>query len=120
MNTTAAEAVAVTEEIATRLDPPPTELTARAQDTVRAAVSYPEHEKLQAIQRQSQAIGEFLEWLPTSRRGLVIARQAAESDRWYPAFVPIVELLAEYFGIDLAAMENEKRSMLASLAEGAG
>lgn len=108
---------------------------------------YPEHQKLQAISDESQAIGEFIEnggfvlcthreagdngeplyvWCdgcdhggrqPTSRdyyRDLAEENPAYES--WYPGYVPvgkpINELLADYFGIDLAALEREKRQML--------
>jgi len=76
---------------------------------------YPMHDKLAAIQDESQAIGDFLsEFLPS--KGYVVAHIPPQ---FHSTLVPIdssVEaLLAEYFGIDLRVLEYEKRKMLASL-----
>lgn len=71
---------------------------------------YPEHIKLAAIQPKSQAIGEFLEWLPT--QGITLAERDGESGRLYPAWDNTIALLAQFFEIDQNKLEAEKRQML--------
>lgn len=44
------------------------------------ASKYPEHEKLEAVHTESQAIGEFLEWL-NGERGLVICQSGIADER---------------------------------------
>lgn len=100
--------------------------------------SYPEHEKMRAMRERSQACGEFLEWL--SAQGLVLARYhehvnaCYEDDVFDPprqirmrkicgftegvpfaASYQVEKLLAEFFHIDLAKLEDEKRAMLEDL-----
>lgn len=82
---------------------------------------YPEHDKLRAIADESQAIGEFLEWMGTDRtaehgqygRRLFLAHMW--NDRLTPASYTIEDLLAQFFGIDQNKIEAEKRQMLAEL-----
>lgn len=64
--------------------------------------TYPEHEKLRAINDESQAQGAFVEWLV----------QHGYAD----LFGDLIELLAEYHHIDRNRLEAEKRQMLAELA----
>lgn len=106
---------------------------------------YPEHDKLDAIKEQSQAIGEFLDFSP-----YVLCRVVPEGDngkpRWLdrsgeptndreackavppsnpayeawnehfrPVYVSIPTLLAEWFEIDQDELEREKRAMLDKL-----
>jgi hypothetical protein len=71
-------------------------------------VLYPEHEKLLAVNDQSQAIGEFLDYC-----GYTLCE--ARGARWYPVGGGITKILADYFDIDLAAIEREKRAMLAAI-----
>ena len=73
---------------------------------------YPEHEKLHAVREQSQAIGEFLEWVNTEKGWML---GVYEGERMYPASYSINALLAEFFGIDPDLLEREKRAMLESL-----
>jgi len=91
-------------------------------------VRYPEHEKLERIQPQSQIIGEFLEWLQGAGK-LVLAEycdfsHGTNGKRWrraVPALMPTSAraevILARYFKINLAKIEREKRSMLATMRE---
>lgn len=72
---------------------------------------YPEHEKLEAVKDQSQAIGEFLD---TSGYTLCVVR----NHQWVSVGRPINQILAGYFGIDLGKIEEEKRTMLAKLGQG--
>lgn len=69
---------------------------------------YPEHDKVQKIAPQSQAIGEFLEWL--QERGTVLAEY--DGDRLWPQSFTTETLLAKFFDIDLNKLEKEKREML--------
>lgn len=89
---------------------------------------YPEHEKLKLISAESQAIGEFLEWLDFG--GLedfgcvelahypLFTREDGSEDRsdylqWIA--LPKTRILATYFDIDQEKIEAEKRAMLESL-----
>ena len=78
-------------------------------------VTYPQHVRLQAIRIESQAIGEFLDWL--ADQGIVLAVPDTNTPALPPCWhLPIQEshesLLARLFGIDLCALEAEKRAML--------
>ncbi len=91
---------------------------------------YPEHEKLKAIKPQSQAIGEFLEWL-WSKKNIELAikhqhgvscldeheriRCGYSSGEYMPAFEDTRKILAEFFEIDEEKLEVEKRAMLKEL-----
>lgn len=125
-------------------------------------MNYPEHEKLSAIKDQSQAIGEFLEWLQGSKSARLLTwheadveepctgdlmlgcndgnKAARESGRVFSrggvrvrcdvckgtgkvirheqGYVPVgstQDLLAEFFEIDQAKLEQEKCAMLDGL-----
>lgn len=64
---------------------------------------YPEHEKLVEISDQSQAIGEFMEWLEST---------AFAVHDIYTMNDKIQEILADYFDIDLAKISEEKDQMI--------
>jgi hypothetical protein len=79
---------------------------------------YPEHDKLAAVQRKSQAIGEFLDWL--NEQGILMAKyglDADDPDTLYPTHEGITPVLARYFDIDLNLIETEKQAMLASIRQ---
>lgn len=84
---------------------------------------YPEHEKLRAVADESQAIGEFLETagytlceLRTFTEPLDDAGNTYETrPRLAPIAKGIQQILADYFEIDLAKIEAEKRAMLDAL-----
>lgn len=91
------------------------------------APSYPEHEKLHAVADKSQACGEFLEWLQaryTIAEYHVHSKHCQDEDgracissteELYPTSINVRKLLAEFFEIDEAKLEDEKRAMLAAL-----
>lgn len=62
---------------------------------------YPEHDKLIKVRQEAQAQGEFLDWV-CEKEGIQLETS-------------IRELLAEYYGVDLAEFEAEKRAMLAKM-----
>ena len=65
---------------------------------------------------KSQVVGKFLDWL-NSEKGIVLARWVSEDgrDELCPDYTSYERLLADFFEIDLVAVENEKRSILAQL-----
>ena len=72
---------------------------------------YPEHEKLKAVKHQSQAIGNFIEWMGS--KGFHFAKyETIEDDHIIWNRRSIATLLADYFEIDLKKLENEKQSMI--------
>jgi hypothetical protein len=91
---------------------------------------YPEHEKLTAIVEQSQAVGEFLAWC-AEEKGYALAvwepRQRRDSkgrfshnrveQRMHPVATPTRRLLSEFFQIDDAKIDAEKRAMLQAMCE---
>jgi hypothetical protein len=80
---------------------------------------YPEHEKLKAVQKESQAIGEFLEWLCGEKAvELAVWREGEErgdDELLRPINMNKEKILANYFKIDLVKLEFEKRKMLEEL-----
>lgn len=75
-------------------------------------LEYPEHEKLGKINTKSQAIGEFMEWLQTEKGVRLAHYPETKPDELWPWHVPTEKLLAEFFGIDLKKLEEEKQDML--------
>jgi len=102
---------------------------------------YPEHRKMHKVVKTSQEIGEFLDWLFNTKHyqiaeyGFVPTNapsgtkpkewhyvgERRNTDRLYPVLHSshglIVELLAEYYGIDLLKIEQEKRQMLEEIRD---
>lgn len=75
---------------------------------------YPQHEKLQMVRQHSQTCGEFLEWL--RGEGIVLAHYPnPESGQLWEYRESTDNLLARFFGIDLVALESEKRVILAGI-----
>lgn len=72
----------------------------------------PEHDKLKKVSGESQAIGEFVDWL-RQERGIVFCDEDKVDDVYVPV-VPfsIERVLADYFGIDLNKIEQEKVALL--------
>jgi len=66
-------------------------------------VLYPECEKMEKVEVESQAIGQFLD------SELFVKYYQYRDDIWTPG---IEKVLAEYFKIDLNKVEAEKRAML--------
>ena len=75
-------------------------------------MEYPEHEKLKVVSDESQAVGEFVDWLG-NERGIFLAEQ--KGFEFFPMSVSIQSLLSEFFEIDMNKIEAEKRQMLDEL-----
>ena len=77
-----------------------------------------ELDKMLSAQPDSQIIGEFIEWLRSE--GYRIAEYADGGfgdDYLCEASNTTEELLADYFGIDLAVVERERRVLLDQLRQ---
>jgi hypothetical protein len=76
---------------------------------------YPEHDKLHAIKDESQAIGEFLDWVRQEYgANLIIPDDTNDmnGDNWHFISLTTEQLLAAFFDINLDAIEEEKRTIL--------
>lgn len=79
-----------------------------------ADTQWPEHEKLFAVAPQTQAVGEFLEWLAENYH-CELGRPEGRNAEFRPVPRTLDELLAEWTGVDLVRLEQEKRAMLDEL-----
>lgn len=70
---------------------------------------------MKAVHPQSQAIGEFLEWLQTEKE--VELMLYTKSHGYVPFSFTVERLLAEHLGIDLNAADDEKRAILDALRD---
>lgn len=74
-------------------------------------VDTPEHDKLRRLSRQTQLIGNFIDWL--GDQGLIMCEPQGRHN------VPIRksrdEMIAEFFGVDLARFHAEKDAILESM-----
>ena len=77
---------------------------------------YPEHDKLRAVQAESEIIGQFLE-----ESGLVLAEYIdvgrTLDERLVPVQKSTEQILASYFKIDLTVVDQEKKQMLVAMRE---
>ena len=86
---------------------------------IKAQPACPECEKLSAVSEKSQELREFLEWMEQSC-GIILAEECDEEylgerlvTSWkYRGVSGKNKLLAEYFGIDLDKVEDERRALL--------
>jgi hypothetical protein len=77
---------------------------------------YPEHAKQAAVLDEAQTIGQFLDEGP-----YILAEYVTFEGHDRPTLVPVSksvqQILAEHLGIDLNAIEREKRQMLDAMRE---
>jgi hypothetical protein len=83
----------------------------------------PECEKLSKVSKQSDPIGQFLEWLKNAR-GYKVAEYITDPHSYRGEDQILVEvketteqLLADYFDIDLEKVEKERQMLLNWLRE---
>jgi hypothetical protein len=82
----------------------------------------PNCEKAHQVHDQSQAIGEFIEWLQ-DEKGILLAqweKGRVAVQRLMPAHKDIQRLLAEFFDIDYDEMQQEKDRLLEYVRQRAG
>lgn len=86
-------------------------------------VKTPELDKLKKVQHESQAIGEFLDWLMNEKHIQLAEYGKGElrDDILYPMMHGshglIEELLAEFYGLDLDKMDKEREAIYQDLVE---
>jgi len=74
-----------------------------------------ECDKLLAVSKNSQIIGEFLDWLQNNDVVLSKWDVGKYEDTLYPIRQSIESLLAEYFEVDLNKVEKERRALLSGI-----
>lgn len=79
---------------------------------------YPEHDKINAVQNEYNTIREFLEWLGEHEMSFAEYRKSENSRS--PQLVSLTSIesdgvIATFLGIDLDAIEEERRTMLDNL-----
>lgn len=77
----------------------------------------PECDKLHSVSKESQIIGEFLEWLGSADRTVCKFDEERFGGTYWPDNTSIERLLAEYYDIDLDKVEKERRQILETLQE---
>ena len=77
----------------------------------------PTLDKMKEVQAESQAIGNFLEWLSTNGMwvGKYLKYDGLRDAQGSPVRESTEQLLARYFDIDLRAAECEKQTILDEL-----
>lgn len=75
---------------------------------------YPQSEKLAEAHEDRIAISEFIEWLGQDQ-GIVLAEINQELGRYEAVLETTDTIIMRYLDIDEAALEQERRAMLASL-----
>ena len=79
-------------------------------------IQYPEHERMAEFQKDSYAIGEFIERLP--QYGLTLVDSEGDASvRLIPASRTLEQVLAQHFDIDLKKIEQEKQQMLEDIRQ---
>lgn len=77
---------------------------------------YPEHARQHEVLEEAQAIGRFLD-----ESGYILAEyreiEGYREQQLMPLATPIPQILAQYFGIDLAKLDAEKRAMISAVAK---
>lgn len=92
-------------------------MTVKERETVNQedTKKYPEHAKMEKVDTESHAIGQFIEWL--HGQGIYFAKYDDDSEDFVPEYRSIEKWLADYFEIDLNKVEAEKRQMLDEIRE---
>lgn len=82
--------------------------------TPKVTSPYPELDKMKEARPKAQVLSEFIDWL--DQNGMRICRPSESEWAHGGAYDAIVEtpevLLAQYFGIDLTKVEEERRKIL--------
>lgn len=82
--------------------------------------TYPEHDKMQALGERRDEVQEFLDWLldqPAYELAEWLTKREDGTEYFFPRLVPVnksrEQIMADYFGIDLQKLSEEKDAMLA-------
>lgn len=84
--------------------------------TKQEQVKTPELDKMLAVNKDSQKIGEFLEWL--AEQEIILTREDDKSlCELYEIRESNEQLLADYFVIDLVKCKKERQALLKAVQE---
>jgi len=72
-------------------------------------IATPQHDALDRLNGENNAVGEFFEWLKTE---YTLTKWNEEEDELYPVYPKTEDVLAEYYEIDLEAFWKEKDAIL--------
>ena len=100
----------ISDEITARTPAVPAAVRREAAARAAQLARYPESAKLSAVMKRSQACGEFIDWL-AENHGIELS-----DGHGRPVRRPVRDLLAEFFEIDQAKVEAERRAMLDELS----
>jgi hypothetical protein len=80
--------------------------------------AYPQHTALVALGDRKEQIGNFLDWLKENYVICDAMEPSDANDHQYYAYAhqSTEQIMADYFGIDLDALSNEKDKMYAEIA----
>lgn len=76
---------------------------------------YPHLAKMQSVSNESQAIGEFIDWLQSQGMAICSTDASQNGRLYYPVMTTTEELLARHFAVDLKGAESERRQILAEV-----
>ena len=81
----------------------------------------PECEKMVAVQEKSKELTKFVDWL--REQGYAICEEriykgSYPEEQWVPLKKSFEQLFADYFGIDLKKVEEERRALLEEIRRG--
>lgn len=76
-----------------------------------------ELDKMLAARDESQAIGNFIEWLGEQGMSICTYNETRYAYAYSPHRKSIEEILAQYFEIDLGKVEQERRVILENFRE---
>jgi hypothetical protein len=74
-----------------------------------------ECDKMVRVRPESQAIGEFLNWMRHEKNYVIAQYGPSQSDGLEPVYLNIEKTLAEFFDIDLQKVEQERQDILLHL-----
>jgi hypothetical protein len=80
------------------------------------STKYPQLSVMVSVQGQSQAIGDFIEWLGENGMVICTSSEGLRGTNFCPVLESTEKLLARHFGVDLDAVERERRQMLAEFS----
>ena len=78
---------------------------------------YPNYTKIKEVSSTSQEIGRFIRWL-AEVKGITMAIHAGPH-HMVPSGDKLVDLLAEFYDIDLEAVEIERKQIIANVGTAA-
>jgi hypothetical protein len=83
---------------------------------VQVTIKTPVLDKMLANKAESQAVGNFLNWLQENSMFIAgYGKERGDRDMIFPDGLSIEELLAAYFDVDLAEAERERCKILAAI-----